>query len=81
MPTKEAKDKAWESIMKDNELSNDTLEAIMDGFLNVTDSCLIAPYFAEYFTALEKIWNTRTTAIAQSMMTLIPSITHWYDQM
>lgn len=73
MSTKEAKDKAFNTIMKDESISNDTLEAIMDGFLNVNNRGLIAPYFAQYFDSLEEIWDNRTTAIAQSMInTLFP---------
>ncbi|QPK94541.1 aminopeptidase N [Actinomyces sp. zg-332] len=72
-PSKEAKDKAWNTIMNDAKIANDTLNAIMDGFLNVTDRSLIVSYYKEYFNSLEEIWKERTIAVSSSMVeTLFP---------
>lgn len=73
IPTSESKTAVWNRIMNDYSIPNDTLNSMMDGFVNVTDRSLIVSYYDEYFEKLEEIWENRTVAVACSIIeTLFP---------
>ena len=79
IPSKEAKAKAWKSIMEDETLSNDVLSATVMGFLNPDQKSLLADYVDPYFEVLPTIWATRSNEIAQTItMGLYPM--YQYDE-
>lgn len=67
IPTKEAKAKAWKSIMEDDTLSNDVLNATVMGFYNPDHKELLAEYVDRYFDTLPRIWSSRSNEIAQTI--------------
>jgi len=67
IPTKEAKAKAWKSIMEDDTLSNDVLNATVMGFYNPDHKELLAEYVDRYFDTLPSIWSSRSNEIAQTI--------------
>jgi aminopeptidase N len=67
IPTKEAKATAWKSIMNDESLSNDVLNATVMGFYNPDHKELLAEYVDKYFDILPSIWSSRSNEIAQTI--------------
>ncbi|MFZ9693775.1 MAG: aminopeptidase N [Candidatus Nanopelagicales bacterium] len=67
IPTIEAKAKAWTSIMKDESLSNDVLNATVMGFYNPDHKELLVEYVDKYFDILPSIWSSRSNEIAQTI--------------
>lgn len=67
IPTKEAKAQAWKSIIEDETLSNDLLNATVMGFYNPDHKELLAEYVEAYFEVLPKIWASRSNEIAQTI--------------
>ena len=75
LPTAEAKAIAWASVVESDELPNAILDATVGGFAQPDQRELLTPYVEKYFSALTKIWETRTNEIAQSLTTgLFPSL-------
>ncbi|MEN9923380.1 MAG: aminopeptidase, partial [Actinomycetota bacterium] len=79
IPTKEAKALAWKSIMEDETLSNDVLNATVMGFNNADQKELLKDYVDQYFAVLPRIWQERSNEIAQTItLGLYP--TYQFDQ-
>ena len=74
IPTREAKDWAWNEIFENTELPNAMLEATIGGFLDRSHCELTDPFIERYFAALPDVWAERTMEIAQSItMGLFPA--------
>jgi aminopeptidase N len=74
IPTREAKDWAWNEIFDNTELPNAMLEATIGGFLDRSHCELTDPFTERYFAALPDVWAERTMEIAQSItMGLFPA--------
>ncbi|GAA4732487.1 aminopeptidase N [Pedococcus ginsenosidimutans] len=75
MPTEEAKAKAWQDGVEDTSLPNSVVEAIGLGFTTARDPELLRPYVERYHGALLDIWESRTHAIAESILvTYYPTV-------
>ena len=67
-PTPEAKEAAWSGAVDTPGLPNLTIDAMAAGFGRVHDTALLAPYVQRYHDALETVWQSRTFAIAESIV-------------
>ncbi len=75
LPTPEAKEIAWASIMTPDGLPNALLEATVGGFAHADQRDLQAAFTDRYFAAIGDIWSTRTSEIAQTIvMGLYPAL-------
>ncbi|MFC0675727.1 aminopeptidase N [Brachybacterium hainanense] len=68
LPTEAAKAEAWARTVSSDELPNESLTAVVQGFGRVVDPALIAPYVEPYFAALELIWEQRSNEIANRLI-------------
>lgn len=68
IPTAEAKDAAWESIVVKGELSNALQSSAVAGFTRVPDTALLEPFAEKYFQAVPGIVKERTHALAQQIV-------------
>ncbi|MGO4342901.1 aminopeptidase N [Pedococcus sp. 2YAF34] len=68
MPTAEAKAAAWHDGVEDTSLPNSVVEATGLGFTQANDPELLRPYVERYHEALLDIWESRTHAIAESIL-------------
>ena len=66
IPTPEAKERAWERAMRDDELPNAVSEAIIGGFAHPAQRELLMPYVDRYFAEIAEVWDRRTSERAQS---------------
>ncbi|MFR9805590.1 aminopeptidase N [Pseudonocardia sp. RS010] len=74
VPTPEAKAKAWDRAVHDDELPNAVNEAIIGGFSHPGQRALLAPYVEKYFAEVADVWARRTSERAQSVVLgLFPS--------
>ncbi|MDQ4102413.1 MAG: aminopeptidase N [Actinomycetota bacterium] len=74
LPTPDAKERAWQRAMRDDELPNAISEAIIGGFNHPAQKQLLAPYLDRYFTEIADVWRRRTSERAQScVIGLFPS--------
>jgi aminopeptidase N len=74
IPTAEAKAKAWDRAVHDDELPNAVNEAIIGGFAHPGQRALLAPYVEKYFAEVADVWARRTSERAQSVVLgLFPS--------
>lgn len=72
--TPEAKERAWQRAMHDDELPNAISEAIITGFAHPAQKALLAPYMSRYFEEIAEVWSRRTSERAQScVLGLFPS--------
>ncbi|WP_109688379.1 aminopeptidase N [Branchiibius hedensis] len=70
IPTSEAKRAAWDTLINDSSVPNQTINAIALGFSTPHDPQLLRPFVEPYFDELENIWKARTFAIAQAITSL-----------
>ncbi|MFK0005962.1 aminopeptidase N [Paenarthrobacter sp. NPDC090520] len=68
IPTPEAKEAAWESIVVKGELSNALQASAVAGFMRVPDTALLEPFAEKYFEAVPGIVKERTHALAQQIV-------------
>ncbi|BDI23219.1 aminopeptidase N [Herbiconiux sp. L3-i23] len=68
MPTHEAKLAAWNSIVESEGASNLIVRATGLGFLRAADPDLLRPFVEKYFGALDRLWETRSYAIASGII-------------
>jgi aminopeptidase N len=68
LPTLEAKEKVWASVVDEETLPNAIQAAVVAGFMRVHDRSLLAPFVPRYFDALETVWATRTHEMAQEIV-------------
>ncbi|MCE3553442.1 aminopeptidase N [Pseudonocardia sp. RS11V-5] len=74
IPTAEAKARAWDRAVHDDELPNAVNEAIIGGFAHPGQRALLAPYVEKYFAEVADVWARRTSERAQSVVLgLFPS--------
>ncbi len=74
IPTAEAKERAWQRAVHDDELPNAVQEAIISGFSHPAQRLLLAPYVERYFAEVADVWARRTSERAQSVvMGLFPA--------
>ncbi len=75
MPTEQAKAAAWQAGVEDTSLPNSVVEATGLGFTQALDTELLRPYVEKYHAALLDIWESRTHAIAESILvTYYPNV-------
>ncbi|QTE30450.1 aminopeptidase N [Pengzhenrongella sicca] len=67
--TPEAKAAAWHAMVELDTLPNALLETSIGGFADVLDRSLLVPYVEKYFDALEHVWATRGSDMAQDVAT------------
>jgi aminopeptidase N len=68
LPTVAAKATAWQKVIEQEGLPNQTVDAIAQGFVKVHDTALLAPYIKKYHAMLSTVWAARTHAIAESVV-------------
>jgi aminopeptidase N len=68
VPTKEAKEKAWQRAVFDDELPNAINEAIIAGFSHASQKPLLASYVQRYFADVADVWERRSSERAQPMV-------------
>jgi aminopeptidase N len=74
IPTAEAKERAWQRAVHDDDLPNAVQEAIIGGFSHPAQRPLLAPYVERYFAEVADVWTRRTSERAQSVvMGLFPA--------
>jgi aminopeptidase N len=74
LPTPEAKERAWQRAMHDDELPHAISEAIIGGFNHPAHTRLLAPYLDRYFAEIADVWQRRTSERAQAcVLGLFPS--------
>jgi aminopeptidase N len=69
MPTAQAKAEAWHQGVEQDSLPNSVVEAIGLGFGHATDPTVLAPYVQRYHEAVLPVWESRTHAIAEVILT------------
>jgi len=74
IPTPEAKERAWERAVHDDELPNALQEAVVSGFHHPAQRYLLGPYVERYFAEVAGVWARRTSERAQTVVIgLFPS--------
>ncbi|SDK72499.1 aminopeptidase N [Actinopolyspora mzabensis] len=74
IPTPEAKERAWQRAVHDDELPNAINEAIISGFQHPAQHELLTPYVRRYFDEIDEVWQRRSSERAQpTVMGLFPS--------
>jgi aminopeptidase N len=75
IPTAEAKERAWASLVDVDTATNSVVRTTAAGFLRADDTSLLAPFVERYFGMIERIWNERSYAIAEKLVDLLyPSL-------
>ncbi|NAZ83815.1 aminopeptidase N [Kineococcus sp. R8] len=69
LPTPEAKEAAWASVVDDGSLPNALQASVIGGFGRVHDVGLLRPFVDRYFDALRRVWAERTNEMAQQVVT------------
>ncbi|MEV0685032.1 aminopeptidase N [Nocardia sp. NPDC050378] len=67
-PEREVKADAWTRVFDDTALTNDHLDAVIDGFRAGDRRDLIGSYDEEYFTRLRPTWEQRSIEIARRIV-------------
>ncbi|NHN55881.1 aminopeptidase N [Calidifontibacter sp. DB0510] len=70
IPTPEAKASAWQRLVHDTGVPNETINAIGQGFNRVHDRTLLEPYVAAYHAMLRSMWQARSFHIGESIAQL-----------
>jgi aminopeptidase N len=74
VPTAEAKERAWQRAVHDDELPNAINDAIISGFAHAGQKQLLAPYTRRYFEDVTGVWRRRSSERAQPVVLgLFPS--------
>jgi aminopeptidase N len=74
-PDAAAKAAAWTDLVERDDLPNAVLEATIAGFMQFGQADVLTPYRDRYFEALPRIWEQRTSEMAQDLtMGLYPAI-------
>jgi aminopeptidase N len=74
VPTPEAKARAWDRAVHDDDLPNAVNEAIIGGFSHPAQRHLLGEYVGKYFAEVADVWARRTSERAQSVVLgLFPS--------
>jgi aminopeptidase N len=76
IPTAEAKQQAWASMVDSDKLTNEELVAVIIGFSQNEQRDLLKPYVAAYFESVSRLWAERTPHMAQMLVVgLYPILT------
>lgn len=67
IPTEAAKREAWERTMERDELANESVTAVVTGFMRAREE-LAAPYVGPYFEMLTEVWESRSLEIANRLI-------------
>ncbi|MFE5671867.1 aminopeptidase N [Agromyces sp. NPDC056523] len=68
IPTVEAKERAWASIVDVDTASNSVVRDTAAGFLRAADPALLEAFVERYFDMLERVWEQRSYAIAEKLV-------------
>jgi aminopeptidase N len=68
IPTIEAKERAWASIVDVDTASNSIVRDTAAGFLRAADPALLQPFVERYFGMIERVWEQRSYAIAEKLV-------------
>ncbi|WP_460465869.1 aminopeptidase N [Arthrobacter pigmenti] len=68
VPTPEAKDRVWQSVVVKDENSKAMQQAQIAGFTRVHDTALLVPYVDKYFDAVPGIVESRTHELSQQIV-------------
>jgi aminopeptidase N len=68
IPTAEAKERAWQRAVHDDDLPNAVQEALIGGFSHPAQRALLMPYVERYFAEVAEVWARRTSERAQSVV-------------
>ncbi len=69
LPTPELKAAAWREAVERDTLPNSVLEAVALGFGRTWDPELLRPFVERYLDEIERVWDERTHAIAEAIVT------------
>jgi len=73
-PQSDVKHRAWREVIEDDTLPNITARAIIAGFSRPGQGELLAPFAGHYFDAIGKVWERRSSEVAQTVVVgLYPS--------
>jgi aminopeptidase N len=67
-PTAQAKEEAWQAVVGSDDLPNAVQASVIGGFSRVHDPALLEPFVERYFAAVEEVWASRTSEIAQQIV-------------
>ncbi len=74
MPSLEAKQKAWDQVINNKNLTNSELHSILAGISYMDHEEVLKNFVDKYFDSVSSLWNARTHEIGQSLVTgLFPS--------
>jgi aminopeptidase N len=74
IPTAEAKERAWDRAVNDDELPNAVQEAVISGFNHPAQRSLLSTFVERYFEVVAQVWSRRTSERAQAVVVgLFPS--------
>ena len=68
LPTAEAKEAVWASVVEGDDLPNAVQAAVIGGFSRTRDRSLLVPFAERYFDSIERIWAERTNEMAQNIV-------------
>ena len=68
IPTAEAKEAVWTSVVDSDDLPNAVQAAVISGFSRARDRCLLVPFAERYFASIERLWSERTNEMAQNIV-------------
>ncbi|WP_327255527.1 aminopeptidase N [Streptomyces sp. NBC_01244] len=67
-PTKEAKEEAWAAVVESDALPSAMQKAIIDGFVQMDQRELLAPYTGKYFSVIHDVWESRGADMAKRIV-------------
>lgn len=69
LPTRGAKQKAWDAMVNEQSLTNTLQRAVIQGFNRCQDEQLLAPYAELYFENLASMWDDASYEMSQRLVT------------
>ncbi|GAB3585622.1 aminopeptidase N [Calidifontibacter terrae] len=70
IPTTEAKEAAWQRLVEDPTVPNQTIAALARGLQRTHDRSALQPFVEKYFAMLTDLWTSRTFHIASTIAEL-----------
>lgn len=68
LPNLADKQKAWDSVWVEDSAPNTIVRTTGLGFIRVNNPVLLEPFVSQYFDSVERIWASRTYAIAEDLI-------------
>ena len=62
------KQRAWDSVFVNDTAANTIVRTTGLGFLRVNDPNLLTPFISQYFDSIERVWDSRSYAIAETLV-------------